>query len=250
MSTANRPTRWIAGVDGCPGGWLVVLRPLDEPAAARMAIVPDFAAVLALQPSPEFIGIDMPIGLPETTSTGGRDADVGARANLGARQSAVFAVPSRAAVMQSDYREACAAALATSNPPRKISKQCFFLFPKIREIDAVMSPALQSRVHETHPEVAFWALNGERPLDEPKKVKSRPHPPGLALRRRLLSAAGYDPAFLEDRTGIRASVAGPDDLLDAAACAWTAARIARGQARRFPDKPTLDAKGLRIEIWG
>ena len=145
---------------------------------------------------------------------------------------------------------ACATAFATSDPPRKVSKQCFNLFPKIREIDALMNPQLQTRVHETHPEVAFWALNGERPLDEPKKVKSRPHEPGQALRRGLLAAAGYDPEFLRDTSAFRAREAGPDDLLDAAVCAWSAARIANGHGRRFPAAPSLDAKGLRMEIWG
>lgn len=242
--------RWVAGVDGCPAGWLVVIRPLDEPAEARALIVPTFAEILALEPRPDVIGVDMPIGLPQVSGIGGRRADVEARANLGARQSAVFAVPSRAAVMCLDYREACSAALATSEPPRKVSKQCFNLFPKIRQIDALMTPQLQARVFETHPELAFWALNGERPLDEAKKVKSRPHGPGLALRRDLLAAAGYDRRFLESGGAFRASAAGPDDFLDAAVCAWTAARILQGTARRFPIEPPRDAKGLRMEIWG
>ena len=242
--------RWVAGADGCPGGWIVVLRPLARPHEARALLVPWFQDVLALAPAPEVICVDMPIGLPETAGIGGRPADVAARAKLGARQSAVFAVPSRAAVMQVDYREACAAALATSDPPRKVSKQCFNLFPKIREIDALMTPALQDRVYETHPELAFWALNGERPLSEAKKVKSRPHAPGIGLRQGLLGAAGYDAAFLASaHSAHRASMVGIDDLLDAAACSWTAARIVRGEGRCFPSKPTRDAKGLRMEIW-
>ena len=36
-----------------------------------------------------------------------------------------------------------------------------------------------------------------RALDEPKKVKSRPYDPGLALRRRLLIAAGFPAAIVE-----------------------------------------------------
>lgn len=249
MAKQKPEERWVAGVDGCPAGWLVVLCPLDVPGEARALVVPRFAEVLSIEPKLSLVAVDMPIGLPERVTTGGRDADIGARANLGARQSAVFAVPSRAAVMKHDYREACEAALATSDPPRKVSKQCFYLFAKMREIDALMSPALQERVREIHPELAFWALNGERSLDLPKKVKSRPHAPGLELRRGLLAAAGYDPRFLENKHGIKASAAGPDDLLDAAACAWSAARIVNGCGRRFPHTPPLDANGLRMEIW-
>ncbi len=243
-------TDWIAGVDGCRGGWLVVARTLGDPATARSRIVASFAEILALPEAPRIVAIDMPIGLPERARLGGRLCDVAARANLGGRQSAIFAVPARAAVMQDAYHDACAAALEHSDPPRKVSKQCFNLFPKIREIDALMTPALQRRVYEVHPEVAFWAMNAEAPLTEPKKVKSQPYAPGLALRRGLLARAGYDPDFLSTLPDHRRSVAGPDDLLDAAAASWTAARIAAGTARCFPAEPPRDARGLAMAIWG
>lgn len=238
---------WIAGVDGCPTGWLVVLRELSNAHPPRTRIVATFADILALPEAPRIIAIDMPIGLPERTTIGGRAPDIAARANLGKRQSSVFAVPSRRAVMADDYATACQIALATSDPPRKISKQTWHLFPRIREIDAVLTPALQQRVFECHPEVAFWAMNGEQPLDEPKKVKSRPYEPGLMLRRRLLIAAGYQQEFIA-ATHFRPSQAGADDFLDACACAWTAARILAGTARTFPDEPPLDPRGLRQEI--
>lgn len=243
-------TGWVAGVDGCPGGWLVVLRPLDRPAQACALLLATFAEVLSLEPHPVVIGVDMPIGLPELAGIGGRRADTEARAHLGQRQSSIFAVPSRAAVMETDYRRACEVAFATSDPPRKVSKQCFHLFGKIREIDALMTSRLQERVRETHPELAFWALNGEMALDQPKKVKSRPYEPGLELRRGLLEAAGYDARFLRDRSPFKARDVGADDLLDAAVCSWTAARIARGGGRCFPQAPLIDRKGLRMEIWG
>lgn len=240
---------WVAGVDGCRAGWIVVLRPLDAAGEAVSVLVKSFEAVLALPGNPALIAVDMPIGLPDESGIGGRPADVAARAHLGARQSAVFAVPSRAAVLEEDYRRSCEVAFATSRPPRKVSKQCFHLFPKIREIDRVMTPALQERVVECHPELAFWALNGETALTEPKKVKSRPWPAGLDLRRGLLVRAGYSEAFVAGH-GYRNSDVGTDDLLDASACAASAARIFRGSGRRFPPDPPRDAKGLRMEIWG
>lgn len=238
----------MAGVDGCRAGWLVVLRRLDTAEPPRALIVDTFADILALPDAPRIIAVDMPIGLPERSGPGGRPADIEARAKLGARRSSLFALPSRAAVMCEDYAQACAVAHAHSDPPRKVSKQMFHLFPKIREIDCLMTPALQERVVECHPEVAFWAMNGETALDQPKKVKSRPNEPGLALRRNLLAAAGFPRAFLEAKH-FRSSHAGPDDLLDACACAVTAARIAAGRARRFPAEPQRDARGLRQEIW-
>ena len=40
-----------------------------------------------------------------------------------------------------------------------------------------------------------------------------------------------------------------DDLLDAAAVAWTAARFARGDARRVPDPPERFSDGVAAAIW-
>lgn len=157
-------------------------------------------------------------------------------------------MPSRKAIEAADYGAACLAALASSEPPRKVSKQLFNIAPKIRDVDAVLRAdrALADRVHEVHPELAFWRLNGERALTEPKKVKGRPYPPGLALRRSLLREAGL-PAALIDAQPPKG--AGADDLLDALACAAIARRIHAGTARPFPDPAPRDAYGLRMAIW-
>lgn len=248
MSTAPRSDgEIVAGVDGCPGGWIAVVRRVDDPQSARIDAFRTFLDVLASGPF-AMVAVDIPIGLPERARLGGRAADVEARKVLGARQSSVFSVPSRAAVVETDYRFACEIALATSDPPRKISKQAFNLFPKIREVDALMTPELQRRVREVHPEVAFSALNGWKPLGLPKKVKSRPFEPGLEMRRELLAGAGYSAQILN--ADVRPVGAGPDDLLDAAANSWTAVRLALGAARCFPVEPEIDARGLKCEIWG
>jgi predicted RNase H-like nuclease len=160
----------------------------------------------------------------------------------------VFSVPSRAAIYAGDYRNACSIAQATSEPPRKVSKQLFNIAPKIREVDEALraTPGKANQVFEVHPELAFWRLNGERVLTEPKKVKSRPYEPGLALRRRLLIAAGL-PADAVNAPPPKGAAA--DDLLDALACAATARRIHAGDAQPFPNPPPRDAFGLAMAIW-
>jgi predicted RNase H-like nuclease len=122
------------------------------------------------------------------------------------------------------------------------------LTPKIREVDAALraDATLPRRVFEVHPEVAFWRLNGEQALSEPKKVKSRPYEPGLALRRRLLISAGL-PAEAVEASPPKG--AGPDDLIDALACAAIARRIFNGVAQSFPDTPERDTFGLTMAIW-
>jgi predicted RNase H-like nuclease len=241
-------TRWVAGADGCPPGWVVVLQDIDQERPPELFVTADFAGLLRHPKLPGFIAVDMPIGLPETTGVGGRGPEAALRQHLGDRQSSVFSIPSRSAVMAESFEAACEASLATSDPPRKISIQAFNLFPKIRQIDALLraDPGLVSIVHEAHPEGAFMVMNGREPLAEPKKVKSVAHEPGLSMRKRLLhEVAGFPEDFLEQRPpkGV-----GVDDFLDACACAHVAFRIARGEALSFPETPVRDSYGIPIVI--
>jgi predicted RNase H-like nuclease len=243
----NRTSEWVAGVDGCPGGWLVVLRHTGEQHRFKRRLCAQFSDVLKLEEAPGMIAVDIPIGLPDVAIKGGRLCDIETRRRLGGRQSSVFSVPSRRAVAQTDYVHACTVNLEHSAPPRKVSKQCFNLFPKIRDVDVLMTPALQERVYEVHPELAFWALNGHQPLELAKKIKSAPSRPGLALRRELLDKAGFPPAACDEGEWPRRLV-GPDDIIDACALAWTAGRLLAGTAITLPADPPRDARGLRMEI--
>ncbi|MCP5083660.1 MAG: DUF429 domain-containing protein [Alphaproteobacteria bacterium] len=237
------PAFHVSGVDGCPAGWIAVH--WDGGASAHAELFEDFSGLL--QSQAEVIAVDMPIGLPEIAGKMGRVCEVLARQNLGQRQSSVFSVPSRAAAWEEDYKRSCAVNLEHSDPPRKVSKQCFNLLPKIREIDTLITPHLQARVHEVHPELAFWALNNQQPLDLAKKIKSRPNPEGLELRRNLLRANGFPIDNLKVGSWPKSKV-GEDDILDACACAWSAMRIFRGEQITLPPEPVCDGRGLRMEI--
>ncbi|WP_439572361.1 DUF429 domain-containing protein [Phreatobacter sp.] len=233
----------MSGIDGCRAGWIAVTIAAAGPIHPSVTVTRHFADLVA---GMAVVAVDMPIGLPERTGRGGRGPESLVRPLLGGRQSSVFSIPARAAVEAPDYLAACRAALATSDPPRKVSKQAFCLFAKVREVDGLLraDPDLAARVHEMHPEVAFWQLNGQTAVPVPKKVKSRIHPPGMAFRRGLLVAAGFPEAFLADVP----RGAGADDLLDAAAGALVARRIRAGQALSFPDPPGRDAHGLPVAI--
>jgi predicted RNase H-like nuclease len=247
---------WLAGVDGCRGGWIAAfLRPAGE--EVRLRVVPRFADIVAAPERPAIVAVDMPIGLPERGGRGGRAAENAVRPLLGGRQSSVFSIPSRAAVYAAAdgpadpgaaHRRASEVARATSDPPRGVAIQTFSLFPKVREIDALLreEPGLAARVFEVHPEVTFWRMNGEAALAEPKKVKNQPYGPGLQLRRALLEAAGMPEGAL---AGPPPPGSGEDDRLDALACALTARRLKAGLARSFPDPPERDAFGLAMAIW-
>src|SRR4029079_4685506 len=229
-NAADNP--WFAGVDGCRTGWVAAFAPAvgDD---VRVRIVARFADVLAAPEAPSVVAVDIPIGLRERAGPGGRAAENAVRPLLGARQSSVFSVPSRAAIAATDSREACRIALITSDPPRKVSKQLFNIAPRIRELDeALRGSGAAARAFEVHPELAFWRLNGGRALTEPKKVKSRPYEPGLALRRSLLRVAGFPDDVVQAPAP---KTAAADDLLDALACAAIARRLHAGVAEPLPD---------------
>lgn len=247
----------VAGADGCKGGWAVVV--VEPDGTARAERVARLAELFDRPLSPDILAVDMPIGLPERIGAKGRAPERLVRPLLGQRQSSVFSIPSRAAVYASidgavpepeRYQHACATARATSEPPRSVAKQGFAIFPKIIEIDRWLrdTPALLPRVHECHPEVSFQAMNGGTPLNIAKKVKNAPHMPGLVLRRALLERAEFPPGPLAPFKARELGV-GEDDLIDACAAAWTAGRIARGEAVSFPSPPERDAHGLPIAIW-
>lgn len=240
--SAERETWWVAGADGCRSGWVVVLRQ-GTTGGLRWRVVPDAEALASLDDAPAFVGIDMPIGLPETVARGGRACDRAARQLLGRpRASSVFSAPARAALACTAYGAAQAANRAHSEGGIGLSKTAFNLFPKLRAVDALMTPARQKRLREVHPELCFYAMNGNKAIAESKHT-----PKGRQIRLRLLQEHGFgavEAALQERPPGVA-----PDDLLDAAAACWTAARLRAGRAVCLPDDPPTDATGLRMEMW-
>ena len=160
---SNAPV--LAGVDGCRNGWVAVVGPSPGNAIVpRIALYPGFANLLADLPDDAIIAVDMPIGLPARITGSGRGPEQAIRRLLGPRQSSVFSIPSREAVYaepvftdwqetMAAHRRASAVARHTSDPPRGVAIQSYCLFPKIREIDALMTRELEDRVFEVHPEL-------------------------------------------------------------------------------------------------
>ncbi len=234
---------WVAGADGCRAGWFVVLRAVDG-SACRRRVVPDVAALLDLPEAPVILGVDMVIGLPDAPRSGGRACDRQARQLLGwPRSSSVFSPPAQAALAAETYAEAQRLNRAHSPDDVGLTKQAFHLFPKLRALDRRMTPERQQRIREVHPELAFFAMNGDAPTEHSKHTGA-----GRTERRQLLAANGFEDieSALRER---RSSDLGADDMLDAHAVCWTAQRIRAGTAQRCPSDPPRNECGLRMEIW-
>ncbi len=229
----------VAGVDGCRAGWMVVLL---KPKTQRytLKLFARFAEVLAFCPPTTLMALDIPIGLLAQPRAGGRVCDREARRLLGLRASSVFTPPSRSLLKATRYGQV---------RPHGVSRQAFGILPKIRAVDSLMTPKLQGRVFEAHPELAFLSLAGS-PMVQSKKTPAGREERLWALGRILeppfcsIRQVFADALQLFNRPGVA-----PDDLLDAWALAWTARRIAKGEAQRLPPDPPLDSKGLRMEVW-
>lgn len=223
----------VVGVDGCTGGWIAVT--LTGGAVERVDVVDHIGHVLA--EGPAAVAIDMPVG---AVHGGPRDADVAARRALPGRAASVFAAPPRAVVdlvaRRPETTHAEATALAVQIDGRGVSQQAFRLLPRIVEVDQAVADGAD--VHEVHPEVAFATLAGQV---LPRKRSWA----GVAARRRLLAARGLE--LPDDFPG--ADRCGPDDVLDAAVCAWVADAIATdGPLVRLPEQPSQHDRGRPIVI--
>ena len=227
----------VAGVDGCRGGWLYIVARIDAARGLQIescGVAPGFKELLEATSECAAVSVDIPIGLSED---GRREADFEARRRLGSRRSSVFPAPARCLLAAASYPEANA--LSRSVLGKGMSAQAYGILDKIRDVDASMTPELQRRIVESHPEVAFWSLAGDEPLSHYKRK-----PEGASERLRLLETV-FGPE-MRDLTKPRAS--GWDDLYDACALAWTASHLAKGDAVRLPVEPQYDARGLRMEI--
>lgn len=241
------------GVDGGrKGAWIAVqgFGGVTTPLAPSVQTLEDI--LLPRQgPTPDVVAIDVPIGLLDQPTPGGRQADRAARALLGPRKSSVFPPPCRPALERARdlcfskdaYREVARVSEQSSPAGLRLSKQTFFLMARIAEVDDYLRahPEARHRIYEVHPELAFLALSDGRALPPKKTFR------GKLARLRLLEQAGLslteEALALEDDP--RAS---PDDILDACACLWSAGRIAQGMATCLPESPPLDRFGLPMAI--
>ncbi|WP_299444776.1 DUF429 domain-containing protein [uncultured Phycicoccus sp.] len=224
----------VLGVDGCAAGWVGALL---EPGAPRprVLVAPTITALVETareSAALRVVGIDIPIGLPDTTT---RRADALARRALPGKASSVFTTLTRAAYGQPDRAAADTVNRAASG--QGVGAQAFALRAKILEVDAWLRTRPTLEVIEVHPEVSFAAMAGA-PVLAGKKT-----PPGRAARVAALAAAGVARPSVLEGLGYAA-----DDVLDACAVGWTAARHAAGLSRSLPDPPEVFSDGIPAAI--
>jgi predicted RNase H-like nuclease len=227
----------VIGVDGCAGGWIAASR--DARGAICCRHVNALAELFGNSLCPRVVAVDVPIGLLER---GARDCDVEARRLLGVRRSSVFPAPIRPILTATS--QADASRIRHRVEGKGVSIQTWAIVPKIVEVDGCLraDEARREIVREVHPEVSFFFLNGERPMNAAKR-KADGQAERLSVLRKWAGGAIVDALARRRELDCKA-----DDIVDALVALWTAERIASGTAISIPVKPPLDAYGLRMEM--
>ena len=235
----------IVGIDGCPSGWVCALGIIEDNQITKIEMQ------FVLHPDEiwkkytiQKMCIDMPIGLPKYSKKGGRVIDIEARKILGkGASSRVFSPPIRKILYCTDYQEALQKSKDTPPDGVGLSKQSFYLLPKIRQIDEWLrkDSKLQKSIFETHPELSFWAIGKQT---APSKHTTE----GKDFRIQLLTQVGiWNESFFDiiEQERKRANVISKDDILDALACLWSAYRCLHGIEQIIgKDEEGCDEEGL------
>jgi predicted RNase H-like nuclease len=218
-------------------GWVGVA--VDERGFVGAYVAPLASEVLAAAEAAagvaaDVVAIDIPIGLVAAPT---RSADRAARTFVGPRSSSVFPAPHPEVLELPDHASVNLHLAAIEMP--RVSAQAFHLFARIREVAGL---AADPRVVEAFPEASFCGMKGDH-LRTTKKTWAGQH------ERRALLAAARPAISVPDDLGPAGSVPA-DDVLDAAAVAWSALRHAHGEARQLGDPDERDAAtGRAAVVW-
>jgi len=215
----------VAGVDASKAGWVAAV--VDSVGFARALAGPGFGELLEGMPDVVAVGVDIPI------RTAGEPSTVGGSGRPEVRWSQeIERIPDPTPCpARSRYLCGGAAGRKGAVRDRNIGSG---LRPRTKDprVDAVRD----DRVIGVHPEVSFRAMAGSE-LGDPKNTWA-----GHERRRALLAAEGITVPGEVGAAGRAAS----DDVLDAAAAAWSARRKAHGEARTLPESGSA---GRHPAIW-
>lgn len=218
----------IAGVDGCPGGWILVTRRNTELPVAKLC--KSFREVISETRDCKSVMVDIPMKLNEK---GFRTVDVMAREMLKkiGRSSSVFMTPVKEAIenqvvytSNEDYKRICS--INVLHTDKKIPKQTFCLINKIREVNCV--DPLPENIHEFHPELVWsrFVTDKEFPSKKNQDGENR----RLKILEKALNVSCEELNRIIEQAGPKSKVH-RDDVIDA-----LAGLIAAGNPLKLQDE--------------
>lgn len=249
-------------MDGCKGGWIVASSAIDPASAAvqysanstgqlsqsvGLFRCEKFSDVLDVTEHCDLVLVDMPIGLSDgrglcneghSSFDWPRQCDLLAKEALKGKRSSLFLAPPRGCLCAENPR-------AFQDSHRKLvgvgaSLPVWGIVPKIIEVDKLMNPEVQRRVHEYHPELAWCRLAGKG-LSKKRSVEGR------SERWELLQQWMEESSLQQARQWrqSKSSQVAEDDLLDA--LVGLVVCLTFGQFRLCGEPPS-DSQGLTMEI--
>lgn len=232
----------VAGACGSRTGWVVTRRDLKD-GGITLRHVRELSILVKETEAPKLLCIDIPIGLLEKASPGGRQCEREGRKLLGYPRSAcICSPPARPAIQAKTFDEVLKINRSTSKHKIGVGRLSFGMLPRIREVDSFMTPALQQQVRECHPELSFFQMNGEVPLGSFKAEL-----PGQRERRQLLESQ-WGTGLSHLMNSLLTEKVTASEILESMAACWTAERMVRKEALVLPAKRQKDSKGLMMEI--
>lgn len=219
VDARGRAPFWTARI---VDGEVTELEPIDE-----------LAGVLEPAPDVDVLALDVALGheSPGLDGEGLRACDVQARELLGEAADRVFWTPPYAVLEAQTLHEAVEICEERGWP--RIETPLWHARDRLRELRE--AAGREERLVEVHPEVSFTVLRaqlgGRGPMEHYGDTWA-------AMEERLsaLNETGLHPE------GLLEAHEDPDprQALDATVAAWTAERVAGGQARTLPEDPPVD----------
>ncbi|WP_240414259.1 DUF429 domain-containing protein [Paenibacillus periandrae] len=231
----------FVGIDGCKAGWMAVT--LSTEGIWTTKVHEELDELWREYGDAKLLLIDMPIGLP-SCENGVRTCDQEARQLLRPRRaSSIFSAPIRELLDAASYSDANT--LSKQLTSRGLSKQAWYIIPKIRELDQLLqnNPIAPKKLRESHPELCFTMLSGA-PMLHNKQTE-----PGYCERILLLEILYPQARMIIEQTMAaypRKAVA-RDDIVDALVLA-VSALLSSDNILAVPLSMERDATGLPMQI--
>ena len=217
----------VIGIDGCRAGWIIT-QILDNQFLS-FQIIENLNNDYLKKSNLSHIGIDIPLHL---SNKGARLAEIEARRLLKKRACTIFSPPTLKALSEKNYIDACDVNFQECG--RRISKQSWNLFPKIKEAQKFVENNLISKleVFEIHPELSFMAMNDMNLIEASKKTDI-----GKEIRISLIKKFFPTFSFQSIRNKYKKNQVLDDDILDSISVLWSTQRIVDNIAQFVPKDP-------------
>ena len=214
----------VIGIDGCRAGWIITKILNNQ--LISFQIIENLNDDYLKQSNLSHIGIDIPLQL---SHSGKRLAEIEARGLLKKRACTIFSPPTLNALRAKNYIDACEVNFKDCG--KRISKQSWNLFPKIKEAQKFLEKNLisKSEVFEVHPELSFMAMNDMNLIEVSKKTDI-----GKEIRIKLIQKFFPSFSFESVRKKYKKNQVLDDDILDSISVLWSTQRIVDNIAQFVP----------------